>query len=401
MRRRLSTYAYETYGMLNSQEVPAKQSSLSSKVSALREKVSSLRSNPSRVDESFDVVEPMPMSEPEIAAAQPSPIRTSSTFAYPGWPEDATVASIERADTSDMTVDPANISDASTQADESLPGSFEPAPVQQIRRVVSKPLSALTSNLTPISSKAAASTVFGITSTPNDYPSMPLSPPAFVFGTPQAAPAFNFAHRASEAMQEKIMSEVNRRVATEGVKIGPSYERLYGPTEVLRDDKDEGRFAEVHRKHFDQYVQSVCHLMRLNDVLRMESIASSYKAKRKLDDENNTMKRTASSSSLFDRASKKLKIGSGSSKVGFQAKVADGLREEGWAEDDGKPKKVKLWDDEAKKRAMRKRGSLGGRRKSIRMHILILWNLTDIWSSETSTALLGCQTIDQSQISSN
>ena len=205
--------------MLNGQEEQAKQSSLSSKVNSLREKVSSLRSNPSRVDESFHVVEPVPVSEPDTIAMQPSPNPTSSTFAYPGWPEDATVASIARADTSDMTVDPANISDASTQADESLPGSFEPAPVQLIGRVVS----ALTSNLTPISSKAAASNVFGITSTPNDNPSMPLSPPAFVFGTPQAAPAFNFAHRASEAMQEKIMSEVNRRVATEGVKIGPSY----------------------------------------------------------------------------------------------------------------------------------------------------------------------------------
>lgn len=77
------------------------------------------------------------------------------------------------------------------------------------------------------------------------------------------------------------------------------------------------------------------------------------------------MKRTASSSSLLDRATKKLKMGSGSSKAGFQAKVVDGLREEGWAEDDGKVKKVKVYDEETRKRAMRKRSSLGGRRKSI------------------------------------
>lgn len=111
---------------------------------------------------------------------------------------------------------------------------------------------------------------------------------------------------------------------------------------------------------------------------RMESIAS-YKNKRPANDEEATgMKRTASSSSLPGRASKKLKIGSGSSKGGFGARLADGLREEGWAED-GQEKRVRLRDvadkqvREAQKRPISKRkSSLGGRRKSIGVSTLHL-----------------------------
>lgn len=255
MRTRLKSYAQGTYGLGESQEQPARQSSISSKVSSLREKVSSLRSNPSRIDESYALVEAAPQSEPEAEPIQASPAHKRSSIAYPGWPEDATVASIAQADTSDMSVDPATISDASTaiseastEPDDSLPGSFQPP---QIRRVVSRPLSHLTDNLTPTTAKTAAANVFGMMSTPNH--NLPISPPAFVFGSPRPAQAFSFAHKESESMQEKIMSEVNRRVAVEGVKVGPSYERLYGSTEVSKDKKEEGRFADMHRKHFDQY----------------------------------------------------------------------------------------------------------------------------------------------------
>jgi len=107
----------------------------------------------------------------------------------------------------------------------------------------------------------------------------------------------------------------------------------------------------------------------------MPSIASSFAAKRKLqedEEEESTMKRTASTSSLGDRIAKRIKTGS----KGSQFRLADGLREEGWAGDEAAAgKRVRMKDmpvaqlDEIHRSAFkreqdrkRRRSSLGSRK---------------------------------------
>jgi len=95
-----------------------------------------------------------------------------------------------------------------------------------------------------------------MTSTPNGNKAAPLSPPPFQFGSPQ--PVHTTFHFQGNQIQQQIMAEMNRRVASQPktiVNAGVPFERLFPQSDQQKEVLSD-RFGQAHEKEFAQYVPS-------------------------------------------------------------------------------------------------------------------------------------------------